>query len=287
MPRSTTRPAGLLPLLLLLGGCSGCSGVFLQPDRALHARPEQVGAEWEEARFAAADGTPLTGLWLPARPGPGKGVLVHFHGNAENMTSHFLFVWWLTLEGWDVLAFDYRGYGASGGEKSLAGAVEDGAAALAYARGRAAGRPLAVVGQSLGGALALASLEKDGGEGVRALILDSTFSSYRAIARDKLSQLWLTWPLQWPLSFLFGGPPAPERLAARRKPIPLLMFHGKDDPVVPFYLGKRLFDAAAGPKELVEVEGGGHTAAFGARRAEHQARIVSFLRQSSRLSRRR
>jgi uncharacterized protein len=279
MPLSIIR---LLPLLLLLGGCSGCSGVFLQPDRRLHAKPEQVGAAWEEACFSAADGTPLTGLWLKAKPGPGKGVVVQFHGNGENMTSHFLFVWWLTLEGWDVLAFDYRGYGASAGEKSLAGAVEDGVAALAYARGKAAGRPLAVLGQSLGGALALASLEKDGGEGVKALILDSTFASYRAIARDKLGQLWLTWPFQWPLSFLIREGDAPQRLAARRKPVPLLQFHGTGDPVVPFYLGKRLFDAAAGPKEFVEVDGSGHTEAFGQQRAAHQKRIVAFLDAAAR-----
>lgn len=273
MRLSTIR---LLPLLFL-GGCSACSGVFLQPDRRLHARPEQVGAAWEEARFASADGTALTGLWLKARPGPGKGVVVQFHGNGENMSSHFLFVWWLTLEGWDVLAFDYRGYGASAGEKSLQGAVEDGVAALAFARGKAAGRPIAVVGQSLGGALALASLEKDGGEGVAALILDSTFASYRAIARDKLGQLWLTWPLQWPLSFLVGDSFSPEKLARRRKPVPLLQFHSRADPVVPFSLGRRLFDAAAGPKEFVALEGDGHTEAFGPRRAEQQKRIVSFL----------
>lgn len=271
----------LLPLLLL-GGCSACSGVFLQPDRRLHARPEQVGADWEDARFASADGTALTGLWLKARPGPGKGVVVQFHGNGENMSSHFLFVWWLTLEGWDVLAFDYRGYGASAGEKSLRGAVEDGVAALAYARRKAAGRPIAVVGQSLGGALALASLEKDGGEGVKALILDSTFASYRAIARDKLGQLWLTWPFQWPLSFLVSEGASPQRLAARRKPIPLLQFHSLADPVVPFYLGRRLFEAASGPKEFVEVRGSGHTEAFGQRREEHQGRIVAFLDAAAR-----
>lgn len=266
----------LLPLLFL-GGCSACSGVFLQPDRRLHAKPEQVGAAWEEARFSSADGTALTGLWLKAKPGPGKGVVVQFHGNGENMTSHFLFVWWLTLEGWDVLAFDYRGYGASAGKKSLQGAVADGAAALAYARQKAAGRPIVVIGQSLGGALALASLEKDGGDGVKALILDSTFASYRAIARDKLGRLWLTWPFQWPLSFLIAEGDSPQRLAARRKPVPLLQFHSLGDPVVPFYLGKRLFDAAAGPKEFVELQGSGHTEAFGQQRAGQQKRITAFL----------
>lgn len=264
-------------LLLALCGCSGCSGVFLQPDRVLHAKPEQVGAAWEEVRFAAADGVPLTGMWLPARPGPGKGVVVQFHGNGENMTSHFLFVWWLTLEGWDVFAFDYRGYGASGGRKSLAGAVEDGAAALRYARGRAGGRPLVVVGQSLGGALALASLERDGGEGLAALVLDSTFASYRAIAREKLGLFWLTRPLRYPLSFLVGDGLSAERFARRRRPVPLLLFHGQGDPVVPLHHGRRLFDAAAGPKEFVLVPGEGHTEALGDRRADHKDRLLSFL----------
>ncbi len=275
--RSYTIKTGLLLSALVLAGCSGCSGVFLQPDRVLHGRPEQVGARWEEALFPSADGTQLMGMFLPARPGPGKGVVVQFHGNGENMTSHFVFVWWLTLEGWDVFAFDYRGYGASHGKKSLAGSVDDGVAALRWARAKAAGRPLVVVGQSLGGALALASLEKDGGEGVKGLILDSTFASYRVIAREKLGQLWLTWPLQYPLSFLIGDSLAPERLAARRKPVPLLMFHGEGDLVVPQHHGRRLFDAAAGPKEFVSVPGTGHTEAFGAQRAAQKDRIVSFL----------
>lgn len=202
---------------------------------------------------------------------------MQFHGNGENMTSHFLFVWWLTLEGWDVFAFDYRGYGASGGRKSLSGAVEDGEAALAYARGRAKGRPIVVLGQSLGGALALASLERDGGEGVKGLILDSTFASYRGIARDKLSQLWLTWLFQYPLSFLVSDALAPERLAKRRKPVPLLVLHGTGDPIVPISQGRRLYEAAVGPKEFVEVPGSGHTEAFGARRAAFKPAIIRFL----------
>ena len=163
-----------------------------------------MGAKWEEVRFNSADGTELTGLWFPAKSIAPKGVIIHFHGNGENMTSHFLFVYWLALEGYDVFTFDYRGYGASAGDKSLSGAVEDGAAALRCARSRAGGAKerLIVVGQSLGGALALAALEREGGEGVRGLILDSTFASYREVAQDKLRQWWLTWPLQWPLSRL-------------------------------------------------------------------------------------
>ncbi|PIR19608.1 MAG: alpha/beta hydrolase [Elusimicrobia bacterium CG11_big_fil_rev_8_21_14_0_20_64_6] len=224
-----------------------------------------MGAAWEEVKFKSADGTGLTGLWFPARGMPAKGVIVHFHGNGENMTSHYLFVYWLALEGYDVFSFDYRGYGASEGSKSISGAIEDGAAALRLARGRAGGarERLIVIGQSLGGAIALASLDLDGGEGVRGLILDSTFASYRAVARDKLNHVWLTWPFQYPLSyFLISERWAPKRLIARRKRVPLLMMHAVADPVVPYAQGRRLYELAPGPKEFWKIAGTGHTAAF-------------------------
>ncbi len=207
-----------------------------------------------------------------------KGVVIQFHGNAENMTSHFLAVYWLALEGWDVLAFDYRGYGASGGQKSLSGSVEDGRAALAYARAKAPGLPLVVIGQSLGGAIALAALDGDGGEGLRALVLDSTFSSYRRIAREKLAAHGLTWAFQWPLSrLLFSDRYAPDRLVARRKRVPLLMLHSPDDPVVPYAEGRRLFALAPEPKEFWDVPGAGHTQAFGRQGAEFRPRLLKFL----------
>ncbi|MFI5362412.1 MAG: alpha/beta hydrolase [Elusimicrobiota bacterium] len=256
--------------------CS-CTNVFLQPDRSLHVDPGRSGVKWERVDFQSADGTLLTGLWFPSAQSA-KGVVVQFHGNAENMTSHFLYVYWLALEGWDVLAFDYRGYGASGGSKSLSGSVEDGVAALAYARAKAPGRPLVVVGQSLGGALALAALDRDGGEGLRALVLDSTFSSFQEIAREKLSLFWLSWPLQWPLSrLLISDRFAPDRLVARRRLVPLLMLHAANDPVVPYAEGRRLYALAPEPKEFWDVPGAGHTEAFGRLGARFRPRLLKFL----------
>lgn len=272
MPSSTIRSLALLAAAALCG----CTNVFLQPDRRLFVRPEAVGAEWEEARFKSADGTDLTGLWFPAA-GPAKGVVVQFHGNAENMTSHFLSVWWLALEGWHVLAFDYRGYGASGGAKDLDGSVADGAAALAHARAKAPGLPLVVLGQSLGGALALASLERDGGEGLAALVLESTFSSYVGIARDKLRLHWLTRFVRGPLAYAFiSDRHRPSRLAARRRPVPLAVVHALEDPVVPYEQGRALFAAAAGPKEWWESPRG-HAEAFTTHGADFRPRLLRFL----------
>ncbi|MFI5347226.1 MAG: alpha/beta hydrolase [Elusimicrobiota bacterium] len=261
---------------------SACTNVFLQPDRMLHLHPDRVGLKWEEALFQSADGTALTGLWFPASKAPAKGVVIQFHGNGQNMTAHFLSAYWLALEGWDVMVFDYRGYGSAGGRKSLEGAVEDGRAALAYARAKAPGLPLVVLGQSLGGALAVVALDRDGGEGVRALVLDSTFASYRRVARDKLGRLWLTRPLRWPLSFLISDRLAPERFIMRRKKIPLLMLHAPEDPVAPYNEGRRLYEAAPEPKEFWNVPGAGHIEAFGVQGAEFRPRLLRFLDEALR-----
>lgn len=277
------RKSALLPLLALALG--GCTNVFLQPDRFLHDNPARRGAIFEEVRFKSEDGTDLIGAWFPARGGPSKGVIVQFHGNAENMTSHYRMVYWLVLAGYDVFVFDYRGYGASKGEKSLAGAVEDGAAALRAARARAgdAQDRLIVVGQSLGGALALAALSREGGEGVRGVILDSAFASYRGVVQDKLARWAPTWALQWPLSrLLISDRFSPERLIARRKPVPLLMLHALGDPIVPYAQGRRLFERAVGPKQFWSLDSRGHTEAMLARGAEYQPLLLGWLEEALR-----
>jgi len=264
----------------LTAALSGCTNIFLQPGRALYVNPDNVVVKWEKVRFKSADGTALSGLWFPSAKLAAKGVVIQFHGNGQNMTSHFLYVYWLALEGWDVLAFDYRGYGDSGGRKSLSGAVADGAAALSFARTKAPGLPLAVIGQSLGGVIALAALDRDGGEGLSALVLDSAFASLRRVARGKLAGSWPMWPLQ-PLAWLLISDRfAAERLAARRKPVPLLMLHGPGDPVVPFPEGRRLYAAAPEPKTFWEVPGKGHIEALGAQGAEFRPRVLRFLDDS-------
>ena len=170
--------------------------------------------------------------------------------------------------------------GGSGGKKSLSGSVEDSAAALRLARGRAGGsrERLIVLGQSLGGALALAALDRDGGEGVRGVILDSTFASYRETARLKLGSALPTWLLQYPLSgLLISDRWAPKRLVARRKPVPLLVLHAVNDPVVPYSQGRRLFDLAPGPKEFWKLDSAGHTEALYARASQYRPPLLAWL----------
>src|SRR5271167_4649680 len=126
------RLLSLLPALLF----SGCTNLFFYPDSRLYELPEHFGVKYDTVKFHSTDGTELVGIFLHSSTSTVKGTIIHFHGNAENISSHFGFSYWLTAFGYQVFIFDYRGYGASHGKPSENGLVQDGIAAIDYARHR-------------------------------------------------------------------------------------------------------------------------------------------------------
>jgi fermentation-respiration switch protein FrsA (DUF1100 family) len=269
-----------LPLLLAPLALAGCTSLYFQPTRGFHVSPEEFKLKHEPVRFKSQDGTGLTGLFLRASTAPVRGTVIQFHGNGENMTSHYVYLAWLTARGYDVFTFDYRGYGASEGRPGMKGAVEDGAAAVDYVMGRPEVDParVAVWGQSLGAAVAVASLGSRRGPAVRALVLESPFDSYRGLAQDVLSRLWLTWALQWPLSrLLISDRYAPARYAAKLPSCRILVIHSEADQIVPCRFGERLFTLLPEPKELWKVRKARHLEIFGEYGAAYRPRLTEFL----------
>lgn len=237
---------------------SGCAAVLFFPEQGLRHTPAAAHLAYEDVRFTSLDGTPLHGWWLKGTP-PIRGTILFYHGNAQNIAAHLGSVYWLPERGFDVFLFDYRGFGLSGGTPTLAGAHADARAALRAARERTPG-PLFVLGQSIGGALAVHALATEGTDGVRALALDSTFASYRAVTREKLGDLILTWPLQWPLSLFMTERYSPGPVIAGLAPLPLLVMHGGADDIIPIRHGQALFERAGEPKTFVTIAGGKHIA---------------------------
>lgn len=266
--------------LFVVAATAGCTDLFFHPSRTLPGSPGDLGLAYRDVWFEAADGTTLHGWFLPARGEP-KGLLLHLHGNAGNIGSHLGFVAWLPAEGISVLTFDYRGYGRSGGAPSLSGVHLDAEAALAQAltvqtAEGLAGRPVGVLGQSLGGSVAVTALARsDLKECFRLLVIDGAFSGYRQIVRDKLAEFWLTWPLKELLSAGIEEGYDPVDAIAALAPLPLIILHGDVDPVVPITHGKALYDAAKEPKQFWVVRGGGHLDALAA--PELRALVVRTL----------
>ena len=209
----------------------------------------------EDVYFNSADGTRLHGWYFaPLDKKEPKAVIVQFHGNAENITTHFFSLYEAPSRGIAYLVFDYRGYGESMGQPTPKGVVEDGIAAIRWMHARHPLKPLIVVGQSLGGAIAFRSVSQIKNEIPIALMLvDSTFPDYRMQARSLFSNSILTFLLQ-PLAWLVAdNSESPKNDITRIAPIPLIIAHGDKDRIVDQSMGREIFNLAKEPKEFWSI----------------------------------
>ncbi len=248
-----------LMALLSLMGCGTVDRAFYHPDRQVYWTPTRDGLAYEEVRFPSLDGTMLSGWFIPAT-GTALGTVIHFHGNAQNMTAHYRMVSWLPEYGFNLFVFDYRGYGASAGRVSREGIYEDSVAALRYLQSRDdidRGKIIAF-GQSLGGANAIAAIGNNHFEGIVGVVSESAFASYGDIARDYVGS-----SLRPVAGMLVGNACDPADAVAGISPIPLIIIHGTKDRVVPFHHAQHLIGKAREPKELWIMTGSGHTEALG------------------------
>jgi len=238
-------------LLLVLGYAGVCGFMFLRqesfvffPERVMAGTPADVGLRYEAVRLRTADGLTLGAWWVPAAPQ--RGALVFAHGNGGNMSHRLQKVRLLHDLGLSVLAFDYRGYGESEGRPSEQGTYRDMDAAIDYVVKERKVPPgkLLYLGESLGGAVAVEAASRRPPAG---LILESTFTSVPAMARRYYP--WL--PVRLLLTIRYDSLARVRGLAC-----PLLVCHSPEDDIVPYSMGRELFDAGPGPKTFVDLFGG-------------------------------
>jgi len=255
------RHLGLFLLTVLL---SGCTYLFFQPHGFLIDTPDRHGIEYRIETFRAADGTTLNAWFLPAQDTSGakaKATVLFLHGNAENISTHFRSVAWLPAAGFNVLALDYRGYGASEGTPSLAGMQLDIDAAMRSLLAHKNVDPdkIIIFGQSLGGSLAIYYVAHSTYRAnIRAVVIDSAFFDYRQIGKEKLAGFFLTWPFQWLPWLTVNDDYSPANSVSAISPLPLLLIQGEQDAVVPPHHSRQLFEHASEPKELWIIPGAGH-----------------------------
>ena len=257
------RILGILCLLLTL---NGCSSLLFYPEPGLPFTPDKAGLQYRDVSLTTADGVKLHAWWLPAKEGVTvKGTVLHLHGNGGNLAAHLGGSWWLPKQGYQVLLLDYRGYGLSAGEPGLPQVYQDIDAAFTWLdqAPQVQGTPLIVLGQSLGGAMALHYMAEHPQRQaqLKALVLDGVPASYREVGQFALSTSWLTWPFQVPLSWLVPDADSAIRAMPQVNAVPKLIYHSIDDPIVPLSNGIRLYQAAPPPKVL-QLTRGGHVQTF-------------------------
>jgi uncharacterized protein len=234
------------------------------PGRALVATPQDIGLEYQSLHIMTEDATRLH-AWFVPHP-HARATLVFFHGNAGNISHRLDSLRQFHALGLSVLLFDYRGYGESDGRPSEAGLHRDAAAVLAYAQRELEheARELVLFGRSLGAALAAwgASRIEAG-----AVILESGFTSAPALAGELYP--FLPTRLLTRLEY-----PTRDLIASARSPV--LVVHSRDDEIIPFVHGQRLYQAAPAPKAFLELRGS-HNFGFIESEADYLRGLDDFL----------
>jgi len=241
-------------------------GVIFQPSPGVDLEPAGLHIEAEELTFESEDAVRIHSFFLPFA-GADRAILF-LHGNAGNASHRLPNAAQLEALGAHVLLVDYRGYGRSEGKPTESGVYRDARAALVQLLKRTglSESRVVVFGRSLGGAIAvdLAQNRNLGG-----LILESTFTSVAEVVESVV---------RLPIGRLLGNRFASIQKISRVS-CPILMFHGDRDEVIPFDLGRRLFEAAPSPKAFEAIPGAGHndTTIVGGR--SYFERIGRFLDQ--------
>lgn len=234
----------------------------------LKTTPEGAESVW----FNSADGTRLNGFFFESQQKPETATIVFFHGNGGNISN----VSWLgqhfAKHGFNVLLFDYRGYGASDGvAANESGLYADGDAAVAFLVNEKTVRREQVVlyGHSLGTAV-VADVASRGLFG--AVVLESGFSSASSVAANALP-----WLPRW-LHFLGKNRfDSARKLRSVRSPI--LIAHGDPDQTISTSEAQLLFASANEPRQLLLVPGAGHIP-FGSGGDKYLNQVEQFIREA-------
>jgi hypothetical protein len=248
----------VLYLLVLLVAAYAIFGLVLlftqrkllfRPTRDVAYTPADLDLEFEEAAFTSPDGVRITGWYVPA---PNARYTILFcHGNAGNIAHRLDSVHLFHRLGLNCLVFDYRGYGRSEGKPGERGSYRDARAAfdwLTEGKGIPAER-VVLFGRSLGGSVAahLATQIQPA-----ALVVENAFTSYPDIA----ARCYPYMPVRPFALFRLN-----TLASVRKVSCPVMVVHSRDDRLVPFRHGQKLFKAANEPKKFV-VTHGGHNDSF-------------------------
>ncbi len=206
---------------------------------------EVLGYDIESVMFPNDNGILLNGWMLTPKEGQPDITLLHYHGNSGFILNQHQAIAPLMKHGFRIFTFDYSGFGFSGGAPSNASLFADGMSALDYLirRPETQTTPIVLYGQSLGGHLATV-IAAQNQEDIDGVVIEGAFTSYRDITTKRIP--------------VIGGMLIKQGRDAvdfiKRNSKPLLVIHSKEDQIIPYQMGKTIFDNANEPKTMYTVK---------------------------------
>ncbi len=269
--------------------------ILLQPHRRKrewYARftkelePRDKGLPQEDLHITTPDGVRLSG-WLVVNK-RAKGTIIYLHGVGDCKIAGVQMSAFFFEQGYNVLLYDSRHHGESGGHYCTYGFYEkhDVSTAIDYLQGREDVKigKVGLFGTSMGAAIAVQAAAVD--VRIKAVVAEASFTTLRAIAVDYQKRL-----IKLPWHFLRNVAFARSQRVANFKarfvsPIddirklhcPILLVHGTADPFIDVQHSKDLFAAAPEPRQLLLVEGANHINVWDVGGAKYRETLGTFLR---------
>lgn len=233
------------------------------PGKIINVNPSQVGLAYEDLYIRTSDGVKIN-AWL-STSSPKASTIIFAHGNAGTMGERVLKMkFWHDL-GLNVLMFDYRGYGRSGGYPTEKGIYLDAEAVYDYLQSRKDidSNRMIGYGASLGGVVIIDLATK---RKLSAIIIESSFTS----AKDMARRLYPMVP-SFLMSIKFDSESKIGKITC-----PKLFLHSREDQTIPFRIGQKLYQAASEPKSFLLIHGG-HNDMGAINNAEVRIEFKKFL----------
>lgn len=200
----------------------------------------------KEINIAYDEKTNINIIQFPPKDSAVKGVVLYFHGNKTGINRYKMFVPNFTERGYEIWMIDYPGFGKSTGEFSEQLAYEWALLMYKMARARFSPQDIIIYGKSLGSGIAaqLASVRD-----CRKLILETPYYSMTSLARR---YLWM-YPIEQMLRYKL-----PTHEYITKVTAPVTIFHGTDDPLIPYSNAVQLKQVLKKEDEFITIEGGNH-----------------------------
>jgi uncharacterized protein len=240
--------------MLVTGKVPGLVGglrIALPFRNPLLVQPVLSHSDWS---VATRDGVTLR-VWLFPTTSPPKGLIVYLHGKDANRSFGARIAERYVPRGYEVLTFDLRAHGRSGGWLTTYGAREVGD--LAQALDTVPIDPVILIGQSLGAAIALQAAASN--SRVRGVVAVASFADLETRVREAAGRLDVAPSFDWLATNAgFRVQDISLREAATRIRVPVLLVHGTRDTVTSFHHSQDIFNALGDKKRFLKIDGAGH-----------------------------